>query len=399
MLFLLLAFAGWEALQWRNQPPLVSYTTAVRETITSAVSTNGRVEPSEWGVARSETAGLVTQIHTALNARVRKGEVLVTLNQAQTQASLEAAKARVQQIQANLQVLHAGGPSAQRSQLDAQIDNLKVDLAAAKRDHDRLTRLESKQAATGAEVQASKDRIDQINSQIETLQMQRDALVSPGEVSATEAQLLEAQAAVRGAEQSLSDTVVRAPLSGMVYEFDIKPGDYLSPGQEVARIGQLDMLHVKVFVDEPDLGRVEIGKPVTITWDGLPGRDWSGKVDRRPTQIVPLETRNVGEVLCVIDNPDHTLIPGTNVNVVIQSETADNAITIPKEALFRMDGSLGVYIIRGSADNSFLEWFPVAQGVNNVTRTQVTGLMEGDRVALPSSVELFDGLQITPVAE
>lgn len=399
LLFVLLAFAGWEALQWRNQPPLVSYTTALRETITSAVSTNGRVEPSAWGVARSESAGLVTEVHAALNASVKKGAILVTLNQAQAKANLEGAKARVAQIEANLEVLNAGGPSAQKAELDAQIENLRVDLAAAQRNYERTTRLASKQAATKTEVQTAKDRIDQIETNIDTIEMQIDALVSPGQMDATKAQLQEARASVNGAEQNLADTLVRAPLSGTVYQFDIKPGDYLSPGQEVASIGQLDMLHVKVFVDEPDLGRVEIGKPVTITWDGLPGRDWSGTVDRRPTEIVPRETRQVGEVLCIIDNPDHTLIPGTNVNVLIESETAKDAITIPKEALFRLDGELGVYIITGSPEDTHLEWFPVTQGVNNVTRTQVSGLKEGDRVALPSSVDLDDGMRITPVAE
>ena len=128
---------------------------------------------------------------------------------------------------------------------------------------------------------------------------------------------------------------VSAPITGIVYQFDLKPGAYLSAGDLVASIGRLDHVHVKVYVDEPDLGRVMKGMPVTITWDALPGRQWKGSVDRTPTEIVAMGARQVGEVQCDIANPDMDLLPGTNVNAVILSETVENAITIPKEAVHR----------------------------------------------------------------
>ena len=119
------------------------------------------------------------------------------------------------------------------------------------------------------------------------------------------ARLHDAESAVTLAEERIRKSVVRAPISGTIYQFDLKPGAYLNAGDLVASIGQLDRVRVKVFVDEPDLGRVTPGKPVAITWDALPGRQWKGAVDKRPTQIVPLGTRQVGDVLCVIDNPNH----------------------------------------------------------------------------------------------
>ncbi len=119
------------------------------------------------------------------------------------------------------------------------------------------------------------------------------------------------------AEDAIRKSVVRAPIAGTVYQFDLKPGAYLNAGDLVATIGQLDRVRVKVFVDEPDLGRVARGN---AGGDHL-GRDarpaMEGKVDRTPTQIVALGTRQVGEVVCVIDNPERELLPGTNVNVEI----------------------------------------------------------------------------------
>jgi multidrug efflux pump subunit AcrA (membrane-fusion protein) len=132
-----------------------------------------------------------------------------------------------------------------------------------------------------------------------------------------------------------------------VYQFDLKPGAYLNPGDVVASIGRLSDVHVTVYVDEPDLGRVRTRMPVTITWDAMPTRTWTGLVDRLPTQIQPLETRQVGEVLCIIKNPDQDLLPGTNITARIESEVVKQTITIPKEAVFRENGATGVYVLNG----------------------------------------------------
>jgi multidrug efflux pump subunit AcrA (membrane-fusion protein) len=132
--------------------------------------------------------------------------------------------------------------------------------------------------------------------------------------------------------------------------------------------------------------------PVTITWDALPGRQWKGEVDRTPTEIVAMGARQVGEVLIDIANPDMDLKPGANVNAVILSETVDNAITIPKEAVHREKGQTGVYLL----EDGTIRWRTITQGVNNTTRTQVRELKEGDAVALPSEKPLKDGAAVEP---
>lgn len=191
--------------------------------------------------------------------------------------------------------------------------------------------------------------------------------------------------------------MVRAPIAGTVYQFDLKPGAFLETGGLVATIGQLDRVRVKVFVDEPDLGRVAVGKRVAITWDAKPGREWTGEVDKTPTEIVALGTRQVGEVLCVIANPGHELLPGTNVNVEIRSDQVANALTIPKEAVRREQGQTGVFALtaNGSGQQT-VEWKKVTLGIGSTTRTQVEGLKDGDAVALTSEKALKNGMAVSP---
>jgi HlyD family secretion protein len=205
----------------------------------------------------------------------------------------------------------------------------------------------------------------------------------------------EAEASVDAARNNVNLSVVRAPIAGTVYQFDLTLGAFLQVGDLVANIGRLDRVRVKVYVDEPDLGRMGIGMPVTITWDAMPGHQWKGEVDRLPTEITPLGTRQVGEVGCVIDNPGGELVPGTNVDATIQSRVVENAVTAPREALRRENGVDGVLAL---GNENVLEWNPVQIGVTSAGRVQViSGLNAGDSVALPTERVLKAGMKVTPV--
>jgi HlyD family secretion protein len=148
-------------------------------------------------------------------------------------------------------------------------------------------------------------------------------------------------------------------------------------------------------VDEPELGSVRVGQPVTLTWDAQPGQHWSGTVEKLPTQIVALGSRQVGEVQCVVFNPDRRLIPNTNVNAEISLAVVQNAITVPKEFIRRESNEEGVYLLQGNV----VRWRKVKLGIASVTRRQVLeGLNEGDQVALPTDTPLKDGAPVRPMA-
>jgi HlyD family secretion protein len=188
--------------------------------------------------------------------------------------------------------------------------------------------------------------------------------------------------------------VVRAPLAGTIYGLTVRPGAYVNPGDLLGNVGNLDRLRVRLNVDEPELGRVTQGQPVTIAWEALAGTHWSGSVERKPTSIQPLGSRQVGEVLCWIDNPRHELIPGTNVDATIRTAVVENALIIPKEALRR--DARGSYVFRLAG--ATLERRAVETGNSSVTDVQVTsGLAEGDLVGLPSDLPLKPGDRVTPV--
>jgi HlyD family secretion protein len=393
----ILGAGAWTVMSIRNQPPVVPFARVARENIASSVPTNGKIEPIEWGEARAERPGTVQSILVRRGGQVARGAALVELDSAEARAEMTAAQARVSQARADLDVIERGGKATDLNAIAGELEREKLELAAARKEHASLLRLQSKQAATAYEVSRAQDRVDRAQAQIQNLEQRRGALTGPQDRSAAEARLRDAESAVALAEERIRKSVIRAPLTGRIYQFDLKPGAYLNAGDLVASIGQLDRVRVKVFVDEPDLGRVAVGKPVVITWDAAPGRQWTGTVNRTPTQIVALGTRQVGEVLCVIANPGGELLPGTNVNAEILSEQVAGALTIPKEAMRREQGQAGVFVLTANGPGpQHVVWKKITPGVGSTTRTQIEGLMEGDAIALPSDKPLTDGMAVAP---
>jgi len=218
--------------------------------------------------------------------------------------------------------------------------------------------------------------------------------VGKPEVDAARARLADAEASLALARKRAAQSVLLAPISGEVYGLAVRPGAYVSAGDLVANVGKIDRLRVRVYVDEPLLGRVAPGQPVTISWEALPGKHWSGTVDQMPTAIQTLGSRQVGEVICSIKNPGHELIPGTNVDAEIRTAVSENAVVIPKEALRHDATGDYVFLLKGDT----VERRAVKTGNSTVTQVQVTeGLADGDAIAMPTDVPLGHGARVTPV--
>ena len=388
-----LAAAAWF---YARKPalPTVPFAKVARETLVSALPATGKVEPIEWSAVRAESAGIIDRINVQQGQPIAKGAVLATLRFTGAQPDLSAAEAQIARANAQLADIERGGHNAALAEIENGLQLARFQKQAAQIDLDALTRLEKNNAATRAEVLAARNKVSESQIEIEALTRKRAALIGASDRSVAEALLKEGQAAESIARRRIAQSEIRSPLSGIVYDLPVRQGAYVNSGDLVANVGRLDKLRVRVYVDEPELGRIAIGQPVTIAWDALPGVTWSGEVDKVPTEIVPLGTRQVGEVLCSIDNTNRKLVPGTNVDAQIRTGVASNALTIPKEAIRRQGAETGVLLL---ADDR-VTWRKIAVGVNSITRSQVvSGLSEGDSVALSVEQPLKGGDLVKPV--
>ena len=393
LLIPVLVLLGWLVAR-SSTPPEVPFTKATRETLVSTLNTNGKVEPVESAAVRAEGSGVIESIHVERGQAVVQGQLLVTLNSRQAQTELSSAQSKIAQATAELETVSSGGRAAEQAEIESGLARAHADLANARREQETLQRLVEKKAATQAELTAARQAMQRAELQIQALELKRKSLVTDPDRKAANARLQEAQNGASVAMQRIAMAQVRSPMAGIVYSLEVKAGAYVNPGDLIAQVGRLSQLRVIVYVDEPELGRVQKGMPVTITWDALPGRQWKGKVEKAPLQVVALGTRQVGEVICTIENPDLGLIPGTNINAEIRSAVVENAVTLPKEALRRQGSETGVLKLE---DNRVV-WRKVRIGVSSVTRVQILeGVSEGDAAALPVDRQLRTGEEVTPL--
>ena len=379
--------AAWFATRPKT-PPEVPFARAIREKLVSTLTTNGKIEPVEFTAIRSEIDASVKQVLVERGQRIAQGVVIAVLDVAGAQQQLAEAESRMAQAEADLKLYARGGNAAALLEIDNSVRKARVDLDIARREKDTLERLAAKSAATRAEVQAARDKVIQVEAEIAALERKRTAPLPEGGREAAEARLREARTAADAARARIEQGKVRGPMAGVAYNVAVRAGAFVHPGDLIAEVGRLDQLRAILYVDEPELGRVAKGMVVVLTWDAAPGKQWTGTVDKLPTQIIPLASRQVGEVTCRISNQDGALQAGANVNAEIRSAVAEDALTIPKEAV-RREGDRTVVLLLASDK---VQWKPVRLGISSVTRVQVLdGLNPGDAVALPIEGSLAGG--------
>ncbi len=374
--------------------PEVPFAKVARGTLASTLPTNGKVEPFEWAAARAESAGIVDRVTAQLGQSVQQGAALAILRFTGVQPDPAAAQAQIAQAKAQLAEIERGGQNAALAEIENALQLANFQKKEAQMELDIQLRLEKKKAATAADVIVARKRVSEAQIAIEAMTRKRKALIGVGDRSVAEASLKEGEAAETAARKRLAQSEIHSPLSGTVYELPARVGAFVNAGDPIASVGRLDKLRVRVYVDEPELGRVAIGQPVAITWEALPGGAWSGVVDKLPTEVIALGTRQVGEVLCTIDNTDRKLTPGSNITAEIRTGVAENALTVPKEAIRREGGEPAVFVLQGDK----VARRTVKIGLSSITRSQIlSGLNEGDSIALAVEQPLQDGARVKPV--
>ncbi len=398
LLILLAALLLWLATGWGESVPTIHFSTSRRGTLASTVPTNGVVEPVDWSAATAEIAGVVRTVEVKLGQNVQAGQILVSLDPTSARSDLAAALARQQEAQAETNTLGQGGKAATVAELNDRIAAAGAAVDIAQRIYEADKRLLQQQAATKLQVDTDADALERAKLNLLAARNQKKSSVTTSDQTVAQARLRDAQAAVALAQHRIDLAEIRSPMAGTVYAFDLKVGAYLQPGYPVAKIGNIDRVKVIVYVDEPDLGRVGLGMPVSITSDSRPGQKWWGTVDKLPTEVTALGTRTVGQVSTIVDNPGHELLPGVSVNVTIVSRTVNDALLIPKAALRRLGNTNGVYVLDGKK----LAWKQVQTGISDINNVQIlSGLQAGqhvaDRAIDPSDAEIRNGMRLKPV--
>jgi HlyD family secretion protein len=347
--------------------------------ITSAISTNGKVEPVDNFEAHAPAATTVKKLLVHEGDHVQAGQLLLELDNADARAQAARAQAQLSAAEADLHAVQSGGTReevlTEQSRLvkaQAQVESARNSLAA-------LQRLQAQGAASAGEVAAAANRLQTAEVDLQLAKEKRTQRYSSQEVSRVQAQAKQAAASLAAANDLLQHSMIRTPRAGIVYSLPVREGQFVSLGDLLVQVADLTAVNVHGYVDEPEVGRLRLGEQVQVTWDAIPGRIWQGTVTRVPSTVVSLGARNVGEIRCRIANTDLKLLPNTNVTLNIVTAEAQNVIVVLREAVHAEDGKRFVYTV---VDGK-LQRRDVQTALTDLTHVEITqGLAPNAMVAL-----------------
>lgn len=368
---------------------------AARETITASIATNGKIEALNNFQAYAPMATTVKKIYVQQGTWVKPGQMLLRLDDADARLQAAKAEAQLKGAQADLTAVQGGGTQDELLTTRNALVKAQADRDAAERNLQAMQKLLQTGAASQAEVDTAQNRLRIDDSQVQLLQQKLKDRYSKQEIGHVEAQQTEARASLQAAQEVLKNANISAPRDGLVYSLPVREGAFVNTGDLLVQVADLHKVRVRAFVDEPEIGKLQAGQLVEITWDALPGRVWKGTIETLPTTVVQHGTRMVGEVTCVVENDDLKLLPNTNVSVAVITMRQQNALTVPREAIHQdADGQYVFEVVNGE-----LKRRNVKTSVSNLTRVEVTsGLSDNAVIALGAlnMQSLKSGMAVKP---
>lgn len=403
------------------QPQVIDVKTvqAVVKPIPTYIEATGNLASDAQTDVAPAVAGKIAEVNFDIGSYVNQGDVLVRLDARDAAIRLEQARAQVEQqrkavgqAEANVDQAIAtlrqtqarlGVADGQTFQIKdfSQVKTITAQLELAEKELRRAERL----LETG---DVSRAIYDQRRSQRDALLGQLDEARSNAAVAikaidtarsavdtaraaaaSAKAALGPLEAQVAAAQKAVSDTAIRAPISGYVSERVADVGEYISPNtpnSKIATIVRTSTLRVKINVPEQDIGKVASGQGVSVQTSAYPDRNFAGTVARvAPSLNTTARTLNVE---AEIQNTEGLLKPGQFVTVRITQSKPEPAVMIPAAAVKAVGDSNSVFVVKdGIARQHFVQLGLLENDMIQVKQ----GVIEGDAVAVDNLGALTDG--------
>ncbi len=285
--------------------------------------------------------GRIQQMNVEAGDSVKRGQVVAVLDTRRYQAALQQANARVAADQAALERLLAGTRPEEIARLKALVQADKAQVRIATLTYHRLQRLAAAQATSKQRLDEARASLREANAR---LQADRQSLAlgiaGPRKqvIAQARAELSAAKAARALAKIDLEDTELRAPEAGVIRDRILEPGDMATPARSAFTLALTNPVWARVYVDEPDLGRVKPGLPATISSDSYPGKRFKGWVGYisptaeftpKTVQAPEVRTQLVYQIRVYVCNPRQALRLGMPVTVTI--DTAAKPLHLDKQ--------------------------------------------------------------------
>jgi HlyD family secretion protein len=248
------------------------------------VASNGVVEGSHSEAAlRLEVAGAIAAIHVVEGQRVKRGELLLELDNAAQKHQVALARAELAIARADLERLQNGERAEKRQAAAAVEAARRALLQQAESDYRRSHNLVRSDAASRETWDNDRFKMLRAKADLAEASAQRALIEAPArkeDIAAAEGRVAAAESKLRLAETDLAKTRLLARASGRILQVHAEPGEMATPTSAQPLLTMADMSHLRVraFIEELDAGRIRPGQRAAVTADGYPDQEFPGKV-------------------------------------------------------------------------------------------------------------------------
>jgi HlyD family secretion protein len=414
----------WASIYEANKDVVTVQTgTVVREDLRTLVTGSGEIRPNNYTNVVGQGVGIITAIDVHEGDYVKKGDVLLHVDNVQPAADVKAQQATIDSSKAAVDAADANYNAGL-----ATVAQRQSDLDKAKLDWTREQQLFKDQLVAKSDYDATKATYDSAVGALAAAKAQASQMEAARAQS--KSNLEQSQATLIHEADILHKTTYFAPISGLVSYIAVRVGENVVPGIQNSQgsflltLSDMSVVTAEVKVDETDITNVHNGEPAEVSIDAIPNKTFTGKVtavgdeailrssgDASMTETTA-DTQNARDfkVVVTLDNPPSGLRPGLSVTSKIQTAQKRDVLGIPIQALaMRSQKDLeanngtgssvtlaasnsdaapasktdvqGVFVIRGNK----VQFVPVQTGISGVTDIEVTGgLQLGDQIVIGS---------------
>jgi HlyD family secretion protein len=417
---LVAAIAGIAVYQSHKNVVTVQTGKAQRMDLVSVVSASGEIKPKTFVNIGANAFGKITRLYVKEGDRVRRGQMLVQLENVQSAADMDA-------MQASLDAARTDAAAA-----EAGLNTSMADLNRAKSDLERSDMDWSRAQGLYKDALVAKSEYDMQKANHQTAvaglaQAQARVAQAKAQKDSADRRIEQANANLVHATDVLKKTTYEAPFDGVITNLPVREGETVvigiqnAPGSTLMTLADLSVITAEVKVDETDIVNVQMGQPVQVSIDAIPKKTFKAIVTQigdnaivRSTGVSTSQQASTSQeakdfkVVVTLQDPPDDLRPGLSATAKITTATKSNVLTIPIQSLtIRTQGDLvpkdekgsvqaaapqkdlakekqeiqGVFILR----NKKAEFIPVDTGIAGTTDIEViNGLKDGDEIVTGS---------------
>ena len=284
----------------------------------------------------AKVIGKVRWIGVDKGDRVKEGDMVVRLEDDEYRAQLDQAKGSLANLVAHLAELEHGSRPEEIAQSLANLNQGKADLENARVSLERTRKLVAQTVMSQQNLDDAQARYDSAFAKVNSLQKAYDLVrIGPRqeEIDAMRGQVEQARGAVSYAETNLSNTIIRAPVTGTILERAVEKGEFVTTSfvgdrgakGYVVSLADLNDLEVELDISQNDFARLHMGQKGIITTDAFPDRKYDGFI----REMSPEANRQKAtvQVKVKVAHPDGYLRPEMNASVSFLSDEKNAAAT------------------------------------------------------------------------